>query len=236
MRKILIILFVNATFSLGFTQTPPDQTQKLATLGKVWGFLKYYHPKVAKGKYDWDAELVKKVTQIESAKTKEEINKIYLDWISSLGKVRKRNCDNNIPDSLKYNLDIGWLNDTTIFNKDLVAKLNFIKENRSKHHYYIRRFTASPTFNKEKPYKDSVFPGEAFRLLSLYRYWNIINYFYPYKYVIGQNWNNVLTEMIPQFQHAKDTIAYNIAMLELTTKINDSHAFFYTKYIAKYFG
>lgn len=30
---------------------------QLATLGKVWGFLKYYHPAIAKGKTDWDCAL-----------------------------------------------------------------------------------------------------------------------------------------------------------------------------------
>ena len=30
----------------------------LELLGKIWGFLKYHHPEVGKGKYDWDDELL----------------------------------------------------------------------------------------------------------------------------------------------------------------------------------
>ncbi|MEI6021797.1 MAG: S41 family peptidase, partial [Bacteroidota bacterium] len=91
-------------------------------------------------------------------------------------------------------------------------------------------------FKNEKIYKDSVFPSTELRLLSLSRYWNIINYFFPYKYLIGQNWNDALTEMIPKFAFAKDTIEYHLAMRELVVKINDSHASLSTKYTKQYFG
>ena len=36
-------------------------------------------------------------------------------------------------------------------------------------------------------------------LLELFRYWNYVEYFFPYKYETDQNWNDVLTEMIPKF-------------------------------------
>jgi C-terminal processing protease CtpA/Prc len=239
MKKILILFSLTAIFNLGFTQTSINQTQKLATLCKVWGFLKYYHPKVAKGKYDWDKQLIQKIPLIESAKTKNEINKIYTDWITDLGKVKIcKDCNNNIPDSLKYNLNLGWTTDTSIFNVELISKLNFIKENRNtKQGYYVRyNWYKVPTFDKEKPYKGMVFPSEEYRLLGLFRYWNIINYFYPYKYLIGEDWNTVLDEMIPKFLYPKDTVDYHMAMLELINSLNDSHAELETPYTRKYLG
>ena len=88
----------------------------------------------------------------------------------------------------------------------------------------------------EDPYEDSLYPSAGMRLLALYRYWNIINYFYPYKNIIDAKWNDVLGEMIPVFRDAKDTIAYNIAIRELTAKIDDSHAALYNKYTSQFFG
>src|SRR5262245_38754037 len=35
-----------------------SEVERLASLGKVWGFLKYYHPGVAAGPIDWDSVLV----------------------------------------------------------------------------------------------------------------------------------------------------------------------------------
>src|SRR3546814_15876690 len=37
--------------------TTPTRINNLAVLGKIWGFLKYYHPAVARGEYNWDNEL-----------------------------------------------------------------------------------------------------------------------------------------------------------------------------------
>jgi carboxyl-terminal processing protease len=236
MKRSLLILFISAIFNLGFSQTSDQKIQNLATLGKVWGFLKYYHPKVANAKYDWDKELLKKLPLIKSTNSKEAINKIYIDWIKSLGEIKKNNhkCDTSA--MITKNLDLAWLNDSIQFNNDLIQKLNFIKENRAKHHYYFRsKFTSKP-FGREKTYKDSLFPSEGFRLMGLFRYWNIINYYFPYKYKTDEDWNEVLEEMIPAFLNSKDTVEYNLAMLLLTTKINDSHAFFNTKFTAQNWG
>lgn len=211
-----------------------EKTADLNNLCKIWGFLKYYHPKVAKGKFDWDKELITKIPQIYGAKSKAEINTIYIDWIKSLGKVKKHKC-NDVPDSLKFNLDLNWLNDTLSFNSELITKLNFIKENRSNHQYYIRKIRY-PDFKNEKPYNEMNYPNENYRLLGLFRYWNIINYYFPYKYLIGEDWKNVLSDLIPVFINAKDAIEYNKAIMELTARIKDSHAFYSNNYTLLFFG
>jgi carboxyl-terminal processing protease len=234
-KSVLIIMFLFLVSGI-IAQNTKTEIQKLETLCKVWGFLKYYHPEVAKGKYDWDSQLMEKIPLIKAANSKERINEIYLDWINSLGKVPHRNRKNNIPDSLKYNLNLAWINDSSAFINEVISMLNYIKENRSSHNFYSKGSLTIPLFKNEKIYKDSMLPGEGLRLVGLFRYWNIINYFFPYKYKTDEDWNDVLSEMIPRFQYPKDTIDYHLAMLELTTKIDDSHAYFYSKYTVKYFG
>jgi C-terminal processing protease CtpA/Prc len=228
-------------FSLsGYSQTSSTESDKIATFCKLWGFLKYYHPTVAKGKLDWDQEFMTRVKVVLSLNSKQEINDYYTNWITGLGTMKRcRKCNNQIPDSLKFNLDLAWLSDSTRFTKTLTNHLLFIQENRNQgKNYYVQqeRFVENASFSNEKPYKDSVFPSAELRLLSLARYWNSINYFYPYKYAIGQDWNQALVEMIPKFKDAKGTIPYHLAMLELTAKINDSHAGFVTRYTNDYFG
>jgi carboxyl-terminal processing protease len=218
-----------------FGQGKMSEVEKLSTLCKVWGFLKYYHPKVSKGKYDWDKELLKKISIIKKINTKPEINETYISWINSIGKVKKRKHeDKNISDSLKINLTLDWINDTTVFNKELISRLNYIKENRKNNKYYSKY--GMYAYRKEKMYKDSVFPEENGRLLTLFRYWNIIEYYFPYKYMTDNKWSSVLNEMIPVFQNSKDTTSYHLAILELITKTNDSHAQFWTPYTYRYFG
>lgn len=96
--------------------------------------------------------------------------------------------------------------------------------------------TGQGDFSREKPYTDSVFPSKNLRLLALARYWNIVHYFYPYKDGFVKPWDSALTDLEPRFRLSPDTIAYHLAILELTAGIHDSHAASFSKYTNQYFG
>lgn len=68
------------------------------------------------------------------------------------------------------------------------------------------------------------YPDAGFRLLSLYRYWNIIQYYFPYKNLIEEDWKNVLSEFIPKFLESKDENEYTLTVLELIGRVHDTHA------------
>lgn len=236
---ISILVFLCLTVST-YSQTTVRESEKLATFCKLWGFLKYYHPAVAKPKFDWDKEFTKRIKEVYALNSKLELNNYYSEWIAALGKVKNcRKCKTEIPNSLKFNLDLAWLSDSSVFTTALINQLQFIVNNRNQgKNYYVQqgKFTGFLSYDNERPYKDSIFPSKELRLLGLSRYWNIINYFFPYKYRIGEDWNKVLIEMVPKFKDSKDTISYHLAMLELTAKINDSHAGLVTKYTNRFFG
>ncbi len=52
----------------------------------------------------------------------------------------------------------------------------------------------------------------------------MIQYFYPYRYLIGADWYAVLNEFIPRFTDARNKEEYTLACLELIGRIHDSHA------------
>lgn len=84
---------------------------------------------------------------------------------------------------------------------------------------------------------DFDYPNESYRLLCLFKYWNIIEYFFPYKYQTDQNWNDVLKEMIPKYWDARDTTEYHLALLETVAKVDDTHTpMIYTQQLGRYFG
>jgi hypothetical protein len=43
---------------VGLSSLSDSQVQNPATLGKVWGFLKYHHPAIVSGKRQWDYDLI----------------------------------------------------------------------------------------------------------------------------------------------------------------------------------
>ena len=66
----------------------------LTNLGMLWGFLKYHHPSVAMGSYNWDAELFRVLPEILIAQTKEEANAALEKWVDHLEKPKP--CDSCI--------------------------------------------------------------------------------------------------------------------------------------------
>lgn len=74
MKKHLLILIL-FLFQNSFSK-PISETQKLAVTCKVWGFLKYYHPNVANGNFNWDEQLFKILPKVAEAKTDTEFSNV----------------------------------------------------------------------------------------------------------------------------------------------------------------
>ena len=76
---------------------------------------------------------------------------------------------------------------------------------------------------KDKTYADMSFPPTEYRLLGLFRFWNVINYFFPYKSLIDKPWDSVLPRYIPKFEANMDQADYQFTVRELVAEIQDSH-------------
>ncbi|MBV8858768.1 MAG: hypothetical protein JOZ02_17695 [Acidobacteria bacterium] len=89
-----------------------------------------------------------------------------------------------------------------------------------------RKTSATPAplvGQKEQTYPEMEFPTAEYRLLALFRYWNVINYFYPYKHLIEDTWATVLPRYIPKFEADRDAADYQLTVRELVTEMHDSH-------------
>ncbi|WP_247235518.1 S41 family peptidase [Telluribacter sp. SYSU D00476] len=97
---------------------------------------------------------------------------------------------------------------------------------RPSEHYYIGLYAGvgNPEFKNENDYFSMKYPDAGFRLLTLFRYWNIIQYYFPYRNLIEEDWKSVLEEFIPKFMEVKDELGYELAILELISRIHDTHA------------
>jgi C-terminal processing protease CtpA/Prc len=79
------------------------------------------------------------------------------------------------------------------------------------------------TTQKDNPYSEMTFPTVEYRLLALFRYWNVIDNFFPYKNLIGDSWKSVLQRYIPKFEANKDAADYQLTVRELVGEMHDSH-------------
>jgi C-terminal processing protease CtpA/Prc len=225
-KSVLFLLIVFICINSIHAQNKLSETEKISSLIKIHGFLKYYHPEVGKGKFEWDKEFLKYLPQVLKAKDKESLSTIYINWIDSLGIIKVCRKCNSKENYFDKNFDLSWFQDTTVFNNSVTLKLKYIEKNRNQteNFYASNEPVGKIKINNEPIYKDFEYPDEEYRLLGLSKYWNIIEYFYPYKYLTDQNWDAVLNEMIPKIRYASNKTEYQLSVKELVAKLDDTHA------------
>ncbi len=76
---------------------------------------------------------------------------------------------------------------------------------------------------RDNAYASMRFPDKNYRLLALFRFWNVINYFFAYKDLTGTDWNEVLTKYIPKFEANSDAFEYQMTVRELAVETHSSH-------------
>jgi C-terminal processing protease CtpA/Prc len=217
--------FDNGSF-IEFPELTPKITEDLELLGRVWGFLKYHHQEIGKGNYNWDYELFRFLPNYLEEHEESERDKLLIEWIDGLGELKK--CTGCIPTDEEAFLkpDLEWIEKGSL-SKGLKEKLLSVYQNRYQgYHYYVGKTVnvGNPEFKNEDAYSDMPYPDDGFRLLSLYKYWNMIYYYFPYKHLMDKDWNQTLKEYIPTFLNAKNELEYEFAAIQLIGDIQDTHA------------
>ena len=199
--------------------------QNLELLGKVWGFVKYHHTAIAEGNYNWDYELFRFLPNYLATKTLAARDKALVKWINSLGKLKNcKKCEKiDLPNSF-LTPNLTWISQQSTPLKNTLLQLYHDRSHGK--HYYISMApgVGNPIFKGEKSYPHMQFPDDGFRLLALFRYWNMINYFFPYRHLMDEDWSLALKKHLPAFLEAKDELAYEMALVQLIGDIQDSHA------------
>lgn len=222
-------VFRHASGIADFTLTKQRLTN-LSFAGQFWAFLKYHHPDIASGKYNWDAELFRLLPDVLAAKNNAALSaalETYLDKLPTPDNCK--NCQAIAAKSYIMRPDYGSLLDGKILSTSLTKKLEYIRDNRNtRPNYYVTvASTSNPDLSNEDPYAEMAYPDAGYRLLSLFRYWGIINYYFPYRDIIGEDWAQVLNSSLADFVYAKNEIDYDKALLKIIARIHDTHANIY---------
>jgi C-terminal processing protease CtpA/Prc len=205
------------------------QIENLAVLGKVWGFLKYHHRVVTGGQRQWDYELLRVMPTILAATDRQSANVVLEKWVAGVGPAFAcQPCASlNLAD-IQSLPRLQWLETDTTLSVSLRDALRQIYKNRSDvdEQFYVAQVPGigNPKFIHELEYKQLAFPDSGFQLLSLFRFWNIVEYWAPYRDQIGEDWDGVLRQSIAKIALAKDRAGYELQMMALIARIHDTHA------------
>lgn len=213
---------------LNYSTFSKEETINLAKLSKVWGIVKYYHPQAVVGEVNMDYELFRVMPLILEKDA--DVNLVLLEWVKSLGEIEQTSQQENIigEELIQLNRSTQWAEDEDYLGKKLSTELTKLLQTTISH-----RENGYVSFSEEDLYgsieNEENYPmmdpaDTGYRLLGLFRYWNIIEYYYPYKDIIEEDWDEVLEEFIPKFIDGTDHQSYAMTIAELTTKIHDTHA------------
>lgn len=210
------------------THLSAQQIQGLHLLGRVWGFLKYHHPRVTSGQVPWDAELLRMVPRVLDAHHSADVESRIVEWIDSLGEVSPCNpCAELSQSRLQLAPRREWLDDRNVAGDALRQRLRTILANRTpRQQFYVslKPNVGNPSFDNESDYARTPLPDAGFQLLGLFRLWSAVEYWFPYRSLTEGDWTQTLREFIPRIAQASTRNDYQLELMALIARIGDSHA------------
>lgn len=234
MKNIKLILLLALTAVIGSmgcsTSKMSSETERLAGLCKVWGFLKYYHPNISAGEIDWDKTLMDLWPSFLE-NDEDQYHQNILNLIAMAGEVEPcQNCLAEGRDTLLSTVDFAWFEDE-LFNAEISQKLSFILDNKTafENKYVKPSNLEDADFSLEEAHKDLDTVDVNYRILALFRYWNGMEYFYPYKKLMDKDWAEVLETFIPKFRAEQTEYQYFLNLRVLASHLNDGHSWVVSK-------
>ena len=231
---------VPAPASSGFNLTAEDLKDpravgNLETLCRVWGYAKYHHPVFCDTlcRVDVDSALFALLPRVVHA-DRVTRNRHLLDWVRSLGDYtpNKIECEQALaPYDLVETADLGWTADTVLLGGELSKLLQDLRYAERDENYYLRlgQPDQGPDYQYLSLRGESFYPtpqmDSGLNLLLLFRLWNVIEYYAPYRAVTLHPWNEVLSTYIPLMGVETDGRRFARLYMRLIRELNDGHAY-----------
>lgn len=205
------------------------QLDSLVLTGEVWGFLKYFHPALTAGTRQWDYELLRWLPRLLAAPTREETSRLLAEWIETLGPLAPCSpcAEEASGPAVQSASPTGWIRDEARLGHRLSSRLVDIYRNRTpgtQFYVSLMQEAGNPVFQNEPLYSQLELPDAGFQILAAYRFWAIVQYWFPYRELIAGRWEDALREHLAAVALARDGGDFDRAMLKLIARIADTHA------------
>lgn len=229
-----------ANASSGFSMTSDDLSDprvpgNLETLCRVWGYAKYHHPVFCDTlcRVDVDSALFALLPQVVHA-DRVNRNRHLLDWVRSLGDYTPNRVDYEqslAPLELVSTVDLAWTRDTILLGCDLSHLLQDLRYAERDENFYLRMGTMEngPGYHYLSLRNERSYPTQqmdsGLNLLTLFRLWNVIEYYAPNRSLTLHPWEEVLTSYIPRMGVETDPVRFSRLYFRLIRELNDGHAY-----------
>jgi C-terminal processing protease CtpA/Prc len=136
---------------------------------------------------------------------------------------------------LHLDISVPRSSDSASSDPALDSALNAIRKGFHAREHTDRRLLMVPS-RLENSYPQMTFPSTEYRLLALFRFWNVMQYFHAYQDLLDQPWDRTLTDFIPLFEADQNALDYAITVAKMVARIQDTHGFVHSKVLDEYIG
>jgi C-terminal processing protease CtpA/Prc len=212
---------------------PAQRIERLVALARLDAAVRYFNPAVATRASSWDSLFAANVVRIADAPTAAEYGRLVSVLMTDL---RDDAPVSTSPQrALKYN---GFPSPTMqgsggygLLWRGAGSGETYRVEMGENVHVDVRLSEASgdttasvkvaavPTAATWR----ALYPSAGYRILGAARVWNTIRLFYPYKSLIGENWDDQFRAALPAVEQARDSLEYAKAIAAFASHIHDTH-------------
>ena len=172
-------------------------------------------------------------------------------WVAEVGPAPA--CSRRASAATEVSLapDVSWIRDASLLDPALSARLVQVHEHRwtgtrewnggspgldfrtmtdssgaraPSQRYVAVTTVGNPDFGGDDAYADAPYPTRDLRLLAVFRLWNALEYWFPYRGLIPGDRVAMLRAFVPAVWDATDADDYGRAVMRLVARIHDSHA------------
>ncbi|MCH9693772.1 MAG: hypothetical protein K0U72_04605 [Gammaproteobacteria bacterium] len=238
MRVFRVILFVAFLSPISVVGQSTDAGKSIPTLtnlgadnlyvvGKLWGYIKYHHPAVTNGCLDWDQELLDRLQMLRDQGSRDDLINEIDAWVEMLDSIEINTECRKSAAEVAESRSSAWIADTDFVGRRLSRRLQDIDSVQSKgvgqHYVSLRPGVGNPVFQNEPDYSTVENLDWRYRVLAVYRFWNIVEYWSPYRSLIDSDFDEVLRYHIAALYSAEDPDDYVLALMMLTAAAEDAH-------------
>jgi len=234
--KIILSFFIIASTFKSHASNIEYNSKELRTICKTWGYLKYYHSELRKGKVDWDEVLVSELDLYLNENI--SVDTILNHFIQKAGDSKKSK--SVFVDKVKVDkietlkmVDFSWINNE--LPKNISTKLSSMHDyfNNGKNYYALYNGSEFISLKNENHINiNDEFSLEK-KFLILFRFWNVIEYYWPNKHLLKNDWDDIFEFYVNKIIDSKSQLDFNLVMFGINNALNDAHAMHFNNRLIK---
>jgi C-terminal processing protease CtpA/Prc len=227
----MFIAIVSA-FAIVWPQTP-QRIERLVALARLDAAVRYFNPAVGTRASLWDSLFAANVVRIADAPTSAEYGRLVAGLVTDLHDDEP--AATSPQRALEYNgfpsptmqgsggYGVRWRRATSgeMYRVEMGENVHVdvrLSEALGDTTAVVRMPAVPTAAEWRAPY-----PSTGYRILAAARVWGTIHLFYPYKALIGENWDDQLRAALPAVEEARDALDYAKAIAAFAAHIHDTH-------------